>query len=68
MFLDFCCFIIFLRALVISDIAISPFSSLVSLSDSLLGIFVFLKYSFRFILDSGSSLLPYFFSKSVRFF
>ena len=53
----------FLRALVSSDIVMSPSSSLESLSVSF-GRFVSFKYSFRFIIDSGSSLLLYIFYKN----
>ena len=55
----------FLRALVSSDIVMSPSSSLESLSINF-GRFVSFKYSFRFISDSGSSLLLYIFYKNFQ--
>ena len=54
-------FFMFIRALVNSDIVMSPSSSLESLSISF-GRFVSFKYSLRFISDSGSSLLLFKFS------
>ena len=54
-----------LRALVSSDIVLSPSSNFESLSVSF-GRFVFFKYSFRFISDSGSSLLLYNFCKKFQ--